>query len=503
MIPALKNIIQRYPLFLITIPLFIVTHIEQQYHHLIKYSFVYGVISRLFIAPLIVILLTYWLFRNLSKAGVFSCAILVVYYYFSDLKIWLSIKTQDNFFTSYSVLLPLIFLLLVLLFIRLKKRKTDLRKTIAFINIAFILFIVSDILLLVMNPTSQNKDRGDKLKTVSRNYIPCDSCTRPDIYYLLFDAYTSSTLLQSVFNYNNPIDSFLRSKQFYIVRHSRSNYNLTPFSISSCFNLDYLPHLDPDADFLMDNYLPGIYSVYKSELPRLLEKEGYSIVNNSVFDLENHPPRIPLYNSWHIDNLYNYHNIFKRMDNDIGWLVRKHVPLPAWPGSNIDYAGLRNDFLAKTLTSLQQTIRTPQNDPRFVYAHFILPHSPYSFDSSGNLITSPPEFGMTRPQLRTAYLQQLGYTNKIMQELVEDIFAHTKRPVVIIIQGDHGIRFPEKQDKDLQFPNLNAMYFYNQDYRQLKDTMTNINTFRVVLNTFFGKHFPMLRDTSYFLKYKG
>lgn len=501
--PALKNIIQRFPLFLITIPIFIVTHIEQQYHQLIKYPFVYKEIALLFIPPVIVMLLAWWAFRNLGKASVFACAVLLVYYYFGDLKVWLNVKDPDNFFTSYGFLLPLTILLLVGLFVMLKKRSSDLRKTMAFINIAFILFITSDILLLAINPATQNKDRGDKQKTISRNYVPCDSCTKPDIYYLLFDAYTSSQLLQSVFGYNNPIDSFLLSKQFFIVKHSRSNYNLTPFSISSCFNLNYLPNLDPDADFLMNNYMPGIYSVYKSELPHILEKEGYAIVNNSVFDLENHPPRTALYNSWHIDNLYDYHNIFKRMDNDIGWLIRKKVPLPAWPGANRDYAGLRNDFLAKTLTSLQQTIHTSANNPRFVYAHFILPHSPYSFDSSGNLINNPPEFGMTRSQLRTVYLQQVGYTNKIMKGLVQDIFTHAHRPLVIIIQGDHGIRFPEKEDQDLHFPNLNAMYFYNQDYRQLKDTMTNINTFRAVLNTFFGKKLPMLKDTSYFLKYKG
>jgi hypothetical protein len=185
---------------------------------------------------------------------------------------------------------------------------------------------------------------------------------------------------------------------------------------------------------------------------------------------------------------------------DIGWVIRQKIPLPNWSDETINIKR-RNDFLAKTLSSLQQTIRNPDNKPRFVYAHFMLPHAPYNFDSSGNQLALP-DHALSIPEKMKPYTQQVGYANKIIRNVVQDIFTHSNKPLVIIIQGDHGFRFGTGPQKGLEFPNLNALYFSNGDYRMLNDSMTNINTFRVVLNTFFHQQFPQLKDSSYFLKYR-
>jgi len=45
------------------------------------------------------------------------------------------------------------------------------------------------------------------------------------------------------------------------------------------------------------------------------------------------------------------------------------------------------------------------------------------------------------------------------------------------------------------------MYFPKEKYQQLGDSITNVNTFRFVLNAFFDKKLPILKDTSIFLHY--
>ena len=90
-----------------------------------------------------------------------------------------------------------------------------------------------------------------------------------------------------------------------------------------------------------------------------------------------------------------------------------------------------------------------------------------------------------------------------MKKMVDSIFRNSKNNFIIILQGDHGARYQgEENKKNLEFANLNAMYFYNQDYRLLHDSLSNVNTFRVIFNTFFGKNYPLLKDRSYFLRYR-
>ena len=46
------------------------------------------------------------------------------------------------------------------------------------------------------------------------------------------------------------------------------------------------------------------------------------------------------------------------------------------------------------------------------------------------------------------------------------------------------------------FSNLNAFYFPNKDYSRLYDSISPVNTFRVVLNTYFNAQLPLLKDSS-------
>lgn len=499
MITQVKRILERVPLFMVTIPLFVAVHIEQQYHGMIDYALVYKDLLALFIPPLVIVPVAYWLLKRWNKAYLFSIATLIIWYFFCDVKARLQTYAPDAFYSSYSFLLPLLIVLLVVLFGILKKRTESTNKAHFFFNLAFLLFILADAISMLLVP-SRNKDYGDRQKSISRNHIPCDSCTKPDIYYIIFDAYASSAVLQSEFGYKNPVDSFLKNRRFFLVGHSRSNYNLTPFSISSSFNLDYLPHLDARKEIHMDMYVPGIYSVYKSELPVILKKEGYTIINHSIFDLRGYPLNMPSFDAWHINDLYSRHQLVKQVNDDIGWKIKEKMPLLNMPGDSTAYARKRNLFLDSTWQAIRRTIATPQVTPRFVYCHFILPHEPYSFDSSGRII-SLVDYPLPMEKEKAAYIQQVAYANRIMQQLVERIQA-APRPAVIIIQGDHGIRFTRQRNIPLEFPNFNAIYFYNQDYSRLNDTMTNVNTFRVVFNSILGTKYPLLKDSCITLNYK-
>jgi hypothetical protein len=140
---------------------------------------------------------------------------------------------------------------------------------------------------------------------------------------------------------------------------------------------------------------------------------------------------------------------------------------------------------------LIQSAQLQSSQPKFIYAHFMRPHPYYHFDSLGR------RFNSDTLSNRDAYIHQIAYSNSMIKNITDSIMTHSSRPLVIIIQGDHGDK--NTQEKQGAFSNFNAIYFSNNDYRLLNDSITNVNTFRIVLNTFFKKNFDLLPGKFYFI----
>jgi len=493
------KLLERIPFFYFLLPAFLFLHIENEYRHLINYRFVYFEMIQLVIAALLVFVASLIFFRELVKASLFAFGFLLVYYYFCDVKDYLHFKTP-GFFGSYSFLLPLVFLILLILFYVLKKSKSRFRQLLLYLNYLLIILIGWECLSLLIKSKQSVTDLGDPKKEFSNNYQACDSCKKPDIYYFLFDGYASSSILKSEFGYNNPLDLALSYKGFYVIPHARSNYNLTPFSMGSVFNMEYLPGLKSNQEFFIKDYLPGVATVYQSEIFPILEKEGYKIINHSIFNFNKHPSSIRPYDLWEVSQIYARHNIVWKTDQDIGWLIRRKLGLGGRIFRLQAYVDAKDQHLQRTLENTMATIKSIDAQPRFVYSHFVLPHGPYSFDSLGNRY-SPKAFPMSWGEYRNGYLGQVKYANTLIMELVDSILKNKKRPTVIVIQGDHGFRFNQPEKQHLQFSSYNAFYFSNEKYQQLHDSVTNVNTFRFVFNAFLNKDLPILRDTTIFLHY--
>jgi hypothetical protein len=62
-------------------------------------------------------------------------------------------------------------------------------------------------------------------------------------------------------------------------------------------------------------------------------------------------------------------------------------------------------------------------------------------------------------------------------------------------------REPERNTPQIYkkaFSILNAYYLPGCDYSQLYDSISPVNTFRVILNHYFGTEFELLKDESFF-----
>jgi hypothetical protein len=67
---------------------------------------------------------------------------------------------------------------------------------------------------------------------------------RPDVYYIILDAYGREDVLRSAAGYDNSTFlNALRQRGFYVADCSQSNYAYTEFSLTSSLNYNYVENL--------------------------------------------------------------------------------------------------------------------------------------------------------------------------------------------------------------------------------------------------------------------
>jgi len=490
----MRKFLEKYPLFLLLLPAFVVIHLENEWHTLIPYKFVYDRVIILFIVPFIILGIWYLFFRTISIASLMTLCCLLPLYYTGEFKNWLSDKFPHSFLQSYSFLMAVLIVIVLVLFFVLRKKQALPRKLFFFINTAIFLFIAADVVKIFLLG-SKNKYVVDVKHKLS--YHPCDSCKKPDIYYIIFDAYASSKQLKDRYGYSNQaIDDYLRNKGFYIVKDSKSSYNFTTFSVGSILNMNYLKNVDTINKTTDREYLQALRLSYKNEVVTFLQNEGYSILNHSVFDFDSHPTSINNFDLWGIRRLYDENNLLFKLGRDIGY----HLPAKIEALLNNDRNYVYTPFnmrqhTDKTLKEIMTSVKLKTERPKFVYGHFVRTHPPYFYDSSGKL------FGSSPPTSGVAYLHQIAFSNNIIKQITDSIMIYSNRPTVIIFQGDHGISFENPINQQDFFSNFNAIYFSNKNYGLLTDSTHNVNTFRIVLNTFFDQEMKLLPYKSEFIRW--
>jgi Sulfatase len=489
----MKKTLQQYPFFLLLLPVYLIVHLESEFQAAIKYDLVYGRIVIIFILPVLLLGIFFLLYRSLPKSSVMTACCLVVLYFAGDLKNSLVIMAPDSIWQSYFFLVPLLFLMLIAVYFIIKKSSAAFKRTFLYLNLLLIFFITIDVARIFINDnTGKYKLAAATDVTVVNN----DTISGPDIYYFILDAYTSTKILQKDFNYSNSLmESDLKNKGFRIIPDSRSNYNYTVFSIGSSLNLNYLEDVDTINRITDRTYLRQLSFIYQTKFISFLSQKNYQIFNHSIFDFKSYPSTIHGIDFWGWRNLFDQYNLPLKFINESGYQLPKMIR---------DISGNEKYDISKpipkkyhTETGLEHilsSIKHKSSRPKFVYGHFLTTHSPYYFDSLGR------DYKFDSVTVHEAYVHRVAYTNGIVKKITDSILAYAERPTAIIICGDHGVSFNDNMGSRNSFVNFSAVYFSNKNYSLFSDSTHSVNTFRILMNTYFNKDYPLLGYKSFLIK---
>ena len=130
-------------------------------------------------------------------------------------------------------------------------------------------------------------------------------------------------------------------------------------------------------------------------------------------------------------------------------------------------------------------------EPKFVFAHVMCPHPPYLFDRNGPVKFNV--FGSESSPYQEEYREQSMFISKKVTALMDEILSKSDIAPIIILQADHGSWGVEGRQADI----LNAYYLPRKDNHLLYETITPVNSFRVVFNLYFDADYELLNDISY------
>jgi hypothetical protein len=437
------------------------------------------------------------LYRDFHKSVFFLSVFLLVFYlYGSVFNLARYLSLGDFTLARHRYVFPLAVGLIIWLFFRIRRATWNFAKLNSILGVAAIAMVLMPAWWIVRFHwfESYSVNYQPALPVVLTDHLPAH---KPDIYYIILDAYASQRTLERYFEYDNcDFLEYLRAKDFYVADLSRSNYLSTHSSLASSLNLDYLHSLVENID--RDSRDRNLFHelIEDNVVQAFLKQQGYTYIHSGS-------RWWPTRRNSHADVDINYLPV----PPALLWLVRRHTMLqpfvyvPRNPILNFNEQQWRrvNHKFAR-LAEIKEL-----DGPKFVFAHFLVPHDPYVFEADGSRLLGETAAQRTE---QINYVNQLVATNAKVKQLIDVLLADTENSPIILLQSDHGPMLqlaeadPETHDWRTATPAgldersgiISAYHLPGAQHGLLYPSVSPVNSFRIVFNEYFRTQLALLPD---------
>ena len=326
----------------------------------------------------------------------------------------------------------------------------------------------------------QESDKQGNLKITERHVLSAATLKKfPDVYCIILDSYANCSALSNWFQFDNTqFINALKTRGFNLPQTNASNYAATKNAIPSLLNMGY--------------------SNSENNVPAYLVRKGYEF--------------------WYSRSVYNMDKSATLADRVLGddygtefWhqLVLLSMLGPSWKTFGNQY---RNTIL-NNFKHLEESAKNNNSKPLFMFAHIMVPHSPFVFKADGNsqylLYTGSRK---DIPKLKAAYVEQCLFANNKVLVAIDAITSSERgQNAVIVLMGDHGPFYqlfsPKPEEginenwESAMYQNLLAIRLPHGDVQKIPD-LTNVNVFRWILHKVFKEDYNPISN-KFFRDYVG
>ena len=453
----------------------------------------------LIIVPSVLVLwyLLNLLIKNRMKSGlIISLGLVLFFSYGHFFNVLRDIVIDDLVISRHRYLVPSFGIILVIgvySMLKTKKNFSNFTTIANVIAIVILLISVSNIFVYALG----NNDDDRSILNNRFNYedgLPTSLDYTPNVYYIILDKYASSKVLKDIFDFDNQdFISQLNERGFHVTENSHSNYAGTILSLTSSLNMEYVNYLTNAVGVdSSDRKLP--YQLYSdNNIMNIFKSFNYTLVSSHPFS-----DYLTLSGSEICINAP-----FTSQLQILLW--KSTILFPIFTINSEHFYADRTLCQFSELSSMHNSTK----EPFFTYIHFLLPHPPYVFDPSGNIKESQINSASTLEEIKIGYIDQVQFANKKIIETIDKILLESDSPPIIILQGDHGTNilftkfgenWPQHHDKSVTetMSIFNAYHLPDQNTELIYDSITPVNSFRLILNAYFNTNYELLEDKSYF-----
>jgi len=433
--------------------------------------------------------------KDWKKAGIINTVFIILFFSYGRvygvIKAWQIGDFAVGRHRYLMIVWALIFIAGIYLTIRIRKDLNGLTNILNIIAIVLILFSLISIVTYKIKINSGEKD--NIISVQEEDHVIEDLEGYPDIYYIILDGYASSNSLKQFYDYDNSgFTDYLGGKGFYVTEESISNYSSSFLSLASSLNMEYINYLSDSIGEESEDRTAVYQMIENNKVMSFLKSRGYRFIHLS--------------SGWGPTNHNQYADLNIEVSqlkwNEFNTLLIQTTVLGAFEKKFFEDTG--RSRVINTFKNLSQIYEIEGR--KFIFSHIVCPHPPYLFDKDGGPVPEVAfdmdDWGQEQKQY---YLNQLIYINKEVEKLVGEILAKSEVPPIIILQADHGPHntfIVGKYPTDDMFKEgmriFNAYYLPFEGDGPLYDSISPVNTFRIVFNLYFDTDFELLEDRNYY-----
>ena len=444
--------------------------------------------------------------RNARKAGLATVIFLFLFFtygHFCD-----GLNYLGLFVPKHAYLLPIMLFVWGYCVYFISRASRDFRTTTTVLNvvavalIAINLFNIASYEIKLASRDAGTPQESPAQAAAASNLTELD--TLPDIYFIIFDEYAHPDTMLEYYDYDNSeFINNLEDKGFFIASQSRTRSFATPQCLAQVLNMEYLtPGWDYDTE--IGKYVEHESNVVNfkgynwndknfrkiaySKVADFLRTRGYEYIGFGQSKAWEHYMK---------DNTDLYINYY---ETSVSWISAFQEAL--WSTTmlrpfyyHITESEYDTAWRRHTLYTLAHLKELPEEQgPKFVFVHLYCPHQPFVFGPNGEYLDAQDYNNYADKQV---YLGQYIFISAEIEKLVDALLEKSETPPIIILQSDHGIR-PHHRNivvgGDEWHKILNTMYLPGMDYSEISDSISPVNTFRLIFNHYFDADYPLLED---------